>query len=211
MRTAWRHWLKPCRKEGSMRLEILNNGYKLGARLLFSIIKIVSGYPLPDAARLVFYRPDFYGTPAKAFTQRAMRGPSGWSVAERELMAAYVSKLNQCTFCVKAHSAVSAAAYGDNTKVESVLTDPGEAAITLPLRATLLMLGKLTRQGTVSADDVRKVIAVGVSTSQIEDALAVCFAFNVTNRLADTFDFFVPSDDAFKAGAKYLLKRGYSG
>ena len=44
---------------------------------------------------------------------------------------------------------------------------------------------------------------------QIEDALAVCFSFNVTGRLADAFGFVVPGPKAFEAGAKYLLARGY--
>jgi len=45
-----------------MRLEILNNGYGLGAKVLFAMIRVFSGQPMPDAARLVFYRPEFYGT-----------------------------------------------------------------------------------------------------------------------------------------------------
>jgi uncharacterized peroxidase-related enzyme len=193
-----------------MRLNILNNGYKFGTKVLFSIIKAVSGYPLPDAARLVFYRPDFYGTPAKKFTHKAMRGPSSWSVADRELMAAFVSNINACTFCVKAHSATSTIAYGNSAKVNQVLANLETAPVEAPLRATLAMLGKLTREHTINADDIRTVMAAGVSQQQVEDALAVCFAFNVTNRLADAFGFFVPSADAFEAGAKYLIKRGYS-
>ncbi|HEY9003622.1 MAG TPA: carboxymuconolactone decarboxylase family protein [Mucilaginibacter sp.] len=193
-----------------MRLEILNTGYKFGTKLLFGVIKLFSGYPLPDAAKLVFYRPDFYGNPAKQFTQRAMRGPSSWSVGDRELMAAYVSRINECSFCIKAHSAVSAGAYHDRAKVDDVLNDIENAQIVPGLRATLVMLGKLTREHKINADDIRTVIAAGVNAEQIEDALAICFAFNITNRLADAFGFNVPSDDAFEAGAKYLLKRGYA-
>ena len=44
---------------------------------------------------------------------------------------------------------------------------------------------------------------------QVEDALAVCAAFNTTNRLADAFGFELLSPEGFEAGAKYLLKRGY--
>ncbi|HEV2397974.1 MAG TPA: hypothetical protein VGS27_13590, partial [Candidatus Sulfotelmatobacter sp.] len=73
----------------------------------------------------------------------------------------------------------------------------------------LHMLGKLTREHTVNADDIRAVLAAGASHQQIEDALAVCFSFNVISRLADAFGFHVPSPDAFGAGAKYLLARGY--
>ena len=193
-----------------MRLNILNTGYKFGTKLLFFIIKTVSGYPLPDAARLIFYRPDFYGIPAKQFTQRAMRGPSSWRVGDRELMAAYVSRINECTFCVKAHSAVAASAYVDGEKIARTLADIETAPIDPSLRATLEMLGKLTREHMINANDIRAVMSAGVSPEQIEDALAICFAFNITNRLADTFGFFVPSNDAFEAGAKYLLKRGYA-
>jgi uncharacterized peroxidase-related enzyme len=139
-----------------------------------------------------------------------MRGPSQWSVGDRELMAAYVSRLNECAFCIKAHTATAANAYHDNKKVEQVLTDIENAPVTPAVRATLLMIGKLTREHNVNMDDMRAVITAGVSRQQIEDALAVCFAFNITNRLADAFGFAVPSDDAFEAGAKYLLKRGYA-
>jgi hypothetical protein len=33
-----------------------------------------------------------------ALFQKALRGPSEWDVFERELMASYVSSLNQCVF-----------------------------------------------------------------------------------------------------------------
>ncbi len=192
-----------------MRLDILNNGYSFAAKILFGIIRIVSRHPLPDAAKLVFYRPDFYGTPAKSFTQEAMRGNSAWSVGDRELMAAYVSKMNECTFCIGAHSATASMAYNDEEKVEAVLSNLDAAPVSKGLKATLHMLGKLTRENSVNADDIREVIAAGVSREQIEDAFAVCFAFNVTNRLADAFGFKVLSPDGFDSGAKFLLKRGY--
>jgi hypothetical protein len=44
---------------------------------------------------------------------------------------------------------------------------------------------------------------------KVEDSLAVCAAFNITDRLADAFGFEVLSTEGFDAGAKYLLKRGY--
>ena len=93
--------------------------------------------------------------------------------------------------------------------MSAALSDLETAAIEEPLRATLRMLGKLTREHAVSVDDMRVVLAAGVSRSQIEDALAVCFSFNTIDRLADTFGFFVPGPKTFEAGAKYLLARGY--
>jgi uncharacterized peroxidase-related enzyme len=192
-----------------MRLEILNSGYRPGTKLLFAVIRLFSRQPVPDAAKLVFYRPDFYGAQAKRFTHEAMRGPSAWSVGDRELMAAYVSKVNGSAFCIGAHTATASQAYQDGAKVQAVLTDLESAPVGEPLRATLRMLGKLTAEGEVSADDMREVLSAGVSPQQIEDALAVCVAFNTTDRLADAFGFEVLSPEGFEAGAQYLLKRGY--
>ena len=169
----------------------------------------MSGYPAPDAAKLTFYRPDFYGNHMKKFTQEAMRGHSTWSVGDRELMAAYVSKLNECPFCVGAHTPTAARAYQDTERVAAVLADLDCSPIQEGLRATLRMLGKLTCAGTLSAGDIRSVLSAGVSRPQIEDALAVSLAFNATDRLANAFAFDVLSQDGFEAGAKYLLKRGY--
>jgi len=192
-----------------MRLDVLNHGYRPGTKLLFALIRLFSGHPVPDAAKLVFYRPDFYGNAAKEFTHEAMRGPSAWSVGDRELMAAYVSKVNGTAFCIGAHTATAGQAYQDQARVAAVLADLESAPIAEPLRVTLRMLGKLTREGKVGAGDMREVLAAGVSPQQVRDALAVCAAFNTTDRLADAFGFELLSLEGFEAGAKYLLKRGY--
>ncbi|HEX3492110.1 MAG TPA: carboxymuconolactone decarboxylase family protein [Streptosporangiaceae bacterium] len=192
-----------------MRPDVLNHGYRPGTKVLFAVIRLFSGHPVPDAARLVFYRPDFYGSLAKEFTHEAMRGPSAWSVADRELMAAYVSRVNDSAFCIGAHTATARQACQDEPKVAAVLADLDSAPVEDGLRATLRMLGKLCREGQVGAGDMRQVLAAGVSPEQVQDALAVCAAFSTTNRLADAFGFEVVSREGFEAGAKYLLKRGY--
>jgi uncharacterized peroxidase-related enzyme len=192
-----------------MRPEVLNRGYKPPAKLLFATIRLFSGRALPDAAKLMFYRPDFYGSPAKRFTHLAMRGPSAWSVGDRELMAAVVSQANESAFCIGAHTATAEQAYADPARVRAVLADLDTAPIEDGLRAMLRLLDKLTREGAVTPTDMRDVLAAGVTRQQIEDALAVATAFNVTNRLADAFGFEVLDAGGFAAGAKFLLKRGY--
>lgn len=193
----------------SVRLRILDRGHGFGTKALFALIRTVSRQPVLDVIKLVKYRADFYGEPMQSVTHEAMRGPSTWSIGDRELMAAFVARTNQCEFCAKAHEAVAQRAYGDGKKVSKLLSELNTTAIEEPLRATLRMLGKLTREHTVDADDIRAVLAAGASRQQIEDALAVCFSFNVIGRLADAFGFFVPGPEAFEAGAKYLLARGY--
>jgi uncharacterized peroxidase-related enzyme len=192
-----------------MRLKILNSGHSFGTKVLFAFIRTVSRLPVPDAIKLNRYRPDFFGTPMRVVLQEAMRGPSAWSVGDRELMGACMSKMNNCECCTKTHAAVAARAYQDEAKVSAALSNLETAAIDEPLRATLQMVCKLTREHAVDADDMRALLAAGVSRDQIEDALAVCFSFNTIDRLSRTFDFFVPGPKAFEAGAKFLLKRGY--
>ncbi|WP_280256548.1 carboxymuconolactone decarboxylase family protein [Nocardia abscessus] len=192
-----------------MRLDILDRGYGTGTKLLFTLIRVVSGQPVPDAAKLVFYRPDFYGARAKKFTHEAMRGRSTWSVADRELMAAFVSKVNGCTFCVDAHTATA----GRRTRMVRRFGRCWPTWNRPPSRTgcgrTLRMLGKLTREGMVGVEDMREVLSAGVTRRQVEDALAVCAAFNTTDRLADAFGFELLSPAGFEAGAEYLLKWGY--
>jgi hypothetical protein len=51
-----------------------------------------------DVRRMLSYREELFGRPFSEALQDVMRGPSDWSVAERELFAAFVSSLNQCVF-----------------------------------------------------------------------------------------------------------------
>ena len=192
-----------------MRLAVLDKGHRFASKALFAIIRAASRHPTPEALKLVMYRPEFYGTPMQKITHDAMRGPSAWTVGDRELMAALISKINACEYCIKAHTAVSAKAYRDPAKVSAALADLETAPLDQPLRATLRMLAKLTRENAVGADDMRAVLAAGVSREQIRDALSVAFVFNAMNRLAEAFKFEVGEPKAFEAGARYLLARGY--
>jgi uncharacterized peroxidase-related enzyme len=192
-----------------MRLAILDGGHRFGTQILFALIQSLSRQPIAGPVKLIMYRPDFLGVHLKELTHEAMRGPSAWSVGDRELMAAFVSKLNECEYCMKAHTAVAAKAYKDEERVSAVLADLETAPIEEPLRATLRMLRRLSREQRANVDDMRALLAAGVSRGQIEDALAVAFAFNIMNRLADAFGFSVPGPKGFEAGAKYLLARGY--
>ena len=75
-----------------MRLPEIERGDGLKTRLLIRLISTMSGMRLPDAARVAFYHREFFSTPIGAWTHATMRGPSPWSIDERELMAAMVAK-----------------------------------------------------------------------------------------------------------------------
>ncbi len=81
-----------------MRLHAVEHGHRLTERLKLMLIRVVSMRSVPDVVKTLFYRPEFFGRPMCDWTQAVMRGPSAWSVGERELFAAFTSRLNQCLF-----------------------------------------------------------------------------------------------------------------
>ena len=53
---------------------------------------------MPDIVRTLLYRPKLFGKSYNEWIQAVLRGPSAWSVSERELFASFTSRLNQCVF-----------------------------------------------------------------------------------------------------------------
>ena len=66
------------------------------------------GGELDDVGKAAMRRPNFFGKPFLRLTQSVLRGPSAWSVGERELFAAVVSRANSCQFCVGTHGEIAA-------------------------------------------------------------------------------------------------------
>ena len=80
-----------------MRLRKVHTGHRLRDKAMLGLMRIVIGHA-PGVVRTVLYRKEFFGRPFSELTQQVMRGPSPWTVGERELFAAFVSRLNQCVF-----------------------------------------------------------------------------------------------------------------
>jgi hypothetical protein len=81
-----------------MRLSRLHTHHRFVHRLKLAVVRWVSGRPPTDVVLLQLYRYDFFGRHLSRMLSQALRGPSEWSVFERELMAAFVSSLNRCVF-----------------------------------------------------------------------------------------------------------------
>ena len=81
-----------------MRLKKIESGQKLSKKLILALMGFKLGERAPDVLRTVWYRPECFGQPYGRYLNAVMRGPSEWSVGERELFAAFVSKLNECAF-----------------------------------------------------------------------------------------------------------------
>jgi uncharacterized peroxidase-related enzyme len=115
-----------------------------------------------------------------------LRGPSPLTVAQRELIAAYVSGLNACAFCFGAHRIIAETFGVPQATLEALVADPELAAADPPLRPLLHYVGKLTRApASVRAEDREAVFAAGWSERALHDAVAVCALFNFMNRLVE--------------------------
>ena len=81
-----------------MRLASVSHGHSRAVKAFFALVRKVGGREPPDILKTLFYRPEFFGLGYSGVTQEIMRGPSPWSVGERELFASFTSSLNQCVF-----------------------------------------------------------------------------------------------------------------
>lgn len=94
--------------------------------------------------------------------------------------------------------------------VDDLLAGLSAEGVSPQVRAVLPLLAKVTTaHASVTADDVRPVLAAGVSPTAVADALNVGYLFNVITRLADSFEFHCGPQAAFDAAATRLLSRGY--
>ena len=97
---------------------------------------------------------------------------------------------------------------GGTTKL--VLDNYRTAPIDAKLRAMLGLLETFTlRPNEISTDDIRPVLAAGVTREAIRDAFYVAFLFNTYDRLADTLGWELPDEKYYPKAGQFLLKKGY--
>jgi uncharacterized peroxidase-related enzyme len=194
-----------------MRLEVLERGHRAPQRLLLGALRLLRrGRPPPDIMRVVLYRPEVFGTPFRTWVQAVLRGPSPWSVGERELIAAVVSQANRCPFCAVTHGQVAARALADGPLVDLVVADWRHAPVDERLRAAFSLAERLTQDPDgATAVDVQPLRAAGLDGEAIADVVHITAVFNVINRVANAFAFRVPTAAEAAAGSARLLQRGY--
>ncbi len=129
--------------------------------------------------------PELY-EPWQAFSEALMRGPSPLSVAERELIAAYVSGLNACSYCVGGHRP-AAEAFGIAPDVfDKLMADVDTAPVDERLKPIFRFVKKLTETpARMVQGDADAVFAAGWDERALHHAIAVCARFNFMNRLIE--------------------------
>jgi uncharacterized peroxidase-related enzyme len=143
-----------------------------------------------------------------------LRGDNTLSRGERELIAAYVSELNDCYFCQASHSAFAALQLdGGMPLVDQVKDDPATAPISDKLRALLAIAGKVQQGGKrVTTDDVTAARNQGATDVEIHDTVLIAAAFCMFNRYVDGLATWTPTDpQAYEEMARRVVENGYLG
>jgi len=79
------------------RLAVLDRGHPPEVTEEIERMRKENGF-VSEVLTMLMYRQELFGRPFSEALQDVMRGPSDWSVGERELFAAFVSSQNQCPF-----------------------------------------------------------------------------------------------------------------
>lgn len=168
----------------------------------------------PAEARLldVFRTYPEASRPLLDYHEVLMRGPSDLTVAERELIAAFVSGLNECDYCHGVH-AVTAARFGIEESLLTALltTDMESAAVDGRLRPVLAYVAKLTATPhRITPADAEAVLSAGWSEKALHDAVSICGLFNLMNRLVSGLGI-TAGQEYFETSGNRLAEGGYAG
>lgn len=169
------------------------------------------GNESPGILSLFEYQPET-AKPLCELAEVLLRGASTLSRGERELIASYVSSLNDCRFCTDSHAAFAAAQLpGGMTLVDQVRTDPDGAPIAPRLKALLRIAAAVQRGGQdVHAQDVTAARQAGATDREIHDAVLIAAAFCMYNRYVDGLATALPDDPAgYALFAEAIVDAGY--
>lgn len=174
-------------------------------------IKVPEG--VPGIRSLVMFRPET-GKHLYDLAQVLLRGgDSTLSEAERELIATYVSYLNDCMFCMSSHAAAARCLYGEEAAlVDDVLKDMKQSAVSSKMKTLLNIAGKTQVLGKeVKQEDIDAAKNQGATDREIHDTVLIAASFSMFNRYVDGLASFTPTDpEAYKEMGIRMVEKGYA-
>lgn len=167
---------------------------------------------LPGILGPMAFRPET-AKPLNELAEILLRGPGTLSLADRELIATYVSSENDCFFCQTSHGAVAAYYLGGNEELVRDIRDGFERTdIPEKLKALLAIAGKVRRSGKeVEAPDIERARQHGATDLEIHDTVLIAAMFCLANRYVDGLATFAPRDVAvYRDMGAQIAQHGYS-
>ena len=165
----------------------------------------------PGIRGAMAFRPET-ARPLNDLVEILLHSPNSLTAGERELIATYVSYLNDCHYCQSIHGAIAAASLnGDEDLVKRVKADFQHAAISDKLKALLVIASTVQKGGKhVSADDAAHARSLGATDIEIHDTVLIAAAFCMFNRYVDGLGTWQPHDEAmYRERGKRVAREGY--
>lgn len=138
-----------------------------------------------DMSEIIVHRPK----QMKLFNHLAnciMRGPSAFTVGERELIGAFVSSTNDCPYCAGLHTMVASHFDIPESTLDALALDFEIAPVEQRMRPVLRYVEKLTKTPyQMTQADANAVYAMGWDEFALSDAVLICGLFNMANRIIE--------------------------
>ena len=140
--------------------------------------------------------------------QEVLREQSSLSTSERELIAAFTSSLNKCNFCTGSHTIFAIEQGIKKEEIEKVISGEYDNHKLKPIFNYLKTLTLNPSQ--IQAWQYEDVIKSGFTEEQLHDAILICAAFNMYNRIVEGH-FVKENSDTWESSSKIISKIGYDG
>jgi uncharacterized peroxidase-related enzyme len=131
---------------------------------------------------------------------------------ERELIASYVSYLNECQFCCNSHSAIASCLLDhNNTLVEMVKKDPKTAPISDKLKLLLQIAATVQKNGkNITQELISHAYTSGITERELHDTVLIAAAFCMFNRYVDGLAAWTPTDPlVYQEIGEAIAQHGY--
>jgi uncharacterized peroxidase-related enzyme len=165
---------------------------------------------LPGISSAFAFRPET-AKPLRELAHILLHDPNSLLPGERELIATYVSSLNDCYFCQTSHGAAAACHLGGNETVNLVQTNFEQAPISEKLKRLLVIAGQVQRGGkNVTRAAVDAAREQGATDVEIHDTVLIAAAFCMFNRYVDGLATWQPHDETmYSEMGAHLAREGY--
>jgi uncharacterized peroxidase-related enzyme len=166
---------------------------------------------LPGIRSLMAFSPET-ATPMGKLANLMLRTNEGLSMAEREMIAAYVSYLNDCFYCAQSHGAIVTCYLNDNNKlIEQVKKDYEQAEISDKMKSLLSIAGSVQKGGKhVTQQQIDDAKNAGATDRDIHDTVLIAALFCMFNRYVDGLAANTPTDlSTYPLRAKQIAEHGY--
>lgn len=167
---------------------------------------------LPGIRGLMAFRPET-ALPLNQLAEVLLRSDNSLSRGDRELIATYVSYLNDCFFCQNAHGGIAQHYLQCDIRfIDQVKNDFQSTSLSPKLKALLSIAASVQKGGKyVTQEQIEKAKRQGTSDVEIHDTVLIAAAFCMFNRYVDGLGTWAPGDREFyvKRG-KQRAEEGYA-